>query len=59
MNPDNNGNIGIRLYNYDNEKPVEIKKGDRIAQGIIVKYDNTVNQEATKVWEGGFGSTGE
>lgn len=57
-NPDNEGNIGIVLYNYGTEKR-EFKAGDRIAQGIFVKFftvdDDTADGERT----GGYGSTGK
>lgn len=58
-NKDNDGNIGICLYNNSN-KAVEIQKGERIAQGVFLKYlladeDETLNSERS----GGFGSTGK
>lgn len=56
-NTSNDGNIGFRLLNMGNT-PYEIKKGDRIGQGIFVKY-GTVKGDATKTKrESGFGSTG-
>lgn len=58
-NPDNDGRIGIALYNSTNEK-VYISAGDRIAQGVFIKYltvdDDTV---VNKVRVGGFGSSGK
>ena len=58
-NPNNDGNIGIALHNYS-KKPVVIKEGERIAQGIFTKYlvtdrDTTLNEERS----GGIGSSGE
>lgn len=58
-NPNNDGNIGIALYNYG-DTPVTIQKGERIAQGVFHKYltvenDYVVNKERT----GGMGSTGK
>lgn len=58
-NPSNEGNIGICLYNRG-EEAVEIKQGDRIAQGIFSKYlvadnDSVLKQERT----GGFGSSNQ
>ena len=50
------GNIGIRLFNLRNT-PYEIKEGDRIAQGVFVKYGTTINDNTTATREGGFGST--
>jgi dUTP pyrophosphatase len=56
-NPKNDGNIGIRIFNLGNT-PYEIKVGDRIAQGIFVKY-GTVKDDTTKAKRNaGFGSTG-
>lgn len=56
-NPDNEGEIMLILYNYGDED-VFIKKGERIAQGIFMKY-LTVDSDDTKVERlGGFGSTG-
>lgn len=56
-NKDNDGNIGIALHNTS-KKPVVIKAGDRIAQGIFMKYlvadkDETLKAERT----GGIGSS--
>ena len=56
-NESNDGNIGFRLLNMG-DTPYEIKIGDRIGQGIFVKY-GTVKNDATKTKrESGFGSTG-
>ena len=55
-NPDNDGNIGFRLLNLGNT-PYEIKVGDRIGQGVFVKYGTTVNDNTTTTRGGGFGST--
>ena len=57
-NPDNEGNIMCALYNYGNEDQV-IEAGDRVMQGIFVKYltadnDIVINKERT----GGIGSSG-
>lgn len=55
-NPDNDGHIMIQVMNFtDND--ILVKKDDRIAQGIFLKYlladdDNTFEER-----KGGFGST--
>lgn len=59
-NIDNEGEIFILLLNlspYD----VIIKKGDKLAQGIIQQYIKTEDDEQTMPTDrvGGFGSTGE
>lgn len=55
-NPDNDGHIMVSLYNFsDNE--VEIKKGDRIAQAIFMKYLLVDDDDSEKERIGGFGST--
>lgn len=58
-NEGNDGNIGLPLLNTSG-RGLEIKRGDRVAQGIFVKYlvaddDNTLSN--TRV--GGMGSSGE
>lgn len=58
-NKDNDGNIGLPLLNTSG-KAIEIKRGERVAQGIFVKYlvadeDNVLHAERT----GGMGSSGE
>lgn len=57
-NPNNEGNIGICLYNYGNEIQ-EFKEGDRIAQGIFVKYSVADDDNADGERTGGYGSTGK
>ena len=56
-NVSNDGNLGFRLYNFSDE-PYVIKAGDKIGQGIFMKYLTVDNEEeitATRV--GGYGST--
>ena len=55
-NEGNDGNIGFRLYNLGNT-PYEIKIGDRIGQGVFVKYGTVKNDSAAGTRQGGFGST--
>lgn len=58
-NPDNDGNIGIGLYN-PNPYPVTVEDGERVAQGVFVKYlvkDNDADDEKEER-KGGIGSTG-
>lgn len=57
-NPDNDGNIGIRLFNLGTE-PYEIKIGDRIAQGMFIKYLEADNGNTEQERTGGFGSSGK
>ena len=57
-NPDNEGNIICAMYNYGNE-PQTIKAGERIVQGVFVKYgvvddDKPLSNERV----GGIGSSG-
>lgn len=56
-NPSNNGNIGMSLHNTS-DKVVEIKQGDRIVQGVFMKYliadiDDVIHENRT----GGIGSS--
>lgn len=55
---DNEGHIFIKITNASNEnKTVEVKNGTGFAQGIFVEYGITVDDDATGIRNGGFGST--
>lgn len=56
-NPDNEGHLFIAVLNLGKED-VLVKKGDRIAQAIIMSYGITEDDNATGERLGGFGSTG-
>lgn len=57
-NPDNEGHIAGIFWNYG-DKPYEIKRGDRIMQGVVVNYQNLANATIAGLNRtGGFGSTG-
>lgn len=56
-NENNDGNIGFRLLNLG-DTPYEIKVGDRIGQGIFVRYGTVDNDNTTTKRKGGFGSSG-
>lgn len=53
----NEGHIHIAVWNRTDE-PVTIKKGERIAQAVFVKYQATDDDTAGGQRHGGFGSTG-
>ena len=57
-NPDNDGNIGFKLYNSSNQEQ-KFKAGERIFQGIFIPYGTTVDDNCTSERTGGFGSTGK
>ena len=57
-NTDNDGNIGFRLLNLGST-PYEIKVGDRIGQGVFIKYGTVKDDQATAIRSGGYGSTDE
>ncbi|MBN2267910.1 MAG: dUTP diphosphatase [Acholeplasmataceae bacterium] len=57
-NPDNDGLIMVPLMNIL-DHDVIVQKGDRIAQGIFLKYEVTSDDEPTNATRmGGFGSSG-
>ena len=57
---DNEGHIFAKITNDSNEgKTVNIQAGTGFMQGIFVKYGITVDDEATGIRNGGFGSTTE
>ncbi len=56
-NPDNEGHMFIKLHNHGKEDFI-IKKGDRICQGIFVKFLTVENEEKiNNIRAGGLGST--
>lgn len=55
-NESNDGNIGFRLLNLG-DTPYEIKAGDRIGQGVFVKYGTVKDDNVTQTRIGGYGST--
>lgn len=57
-NPDNDGNIGFRLFNLGTT-PYEIKVGDRIGQGMFTKYGTVRDDNTTTKRSGGFGHSGK
>lgn len=56
-NPDNEGEIFFQLINLS-PLPIYLKRGDRIGQGIIHKYERTADDKVETLRTGGFGSTG-
>ena len=57
------GELKVLLVNLDPETPIEIRKGEKIAQMVIQKVENASTQivesfDETSRGEGGFGSTG-
>ena len=57
-NPDNDGNIATKFMNIS-DKDYIVKKGDRVCQGIFLKYYRTHDDEGCEaVRGGGYGSTG-
>ena len=55
-NPDNEGEIFFQLINLS-PWPIQIRKGDKIGQGIIHTYSVTDDDTASGSRKGGFGST--
>lgn len=56
-NPDNDGNICIKLRNNSDEN-VTLEKGTRICQGIFQRYFVVENDITNSIRCGGYGSTG-
>jgi len=57
-NESNDGNIGFRLLNLG-DTTYEIKVGDRIGQGVFIKYGTVKEDVTTNTRTGGFGSTND
>lgn len=52
----NEGHIMVLLYNFGTQD-VLLKKGEKIAQGIFMKYEKTKESNNFKPRTGGFGSS--
>lgn len=64
IDPGYRGEIGVVLYNTDQNSPFNIKAGDRIAQIIFetfhtVTFEETYNLNDSSRSDGGFGSSGK
>jgi dUTP pyrophosphatase len=57
-NPDNEGEILIPLYNYGEDSQF-IEEGEKVAQGIFVKFEKADDDNTTMNRIGGLGSTGK
>ena len=58
-NPDNEGHFSIKLVNLG-DKDFEVKIGDKIGQGVFMKYLTVDDEEEIKgKRKGGIGSTGK
>ena len=60
-NPNNEGEIAVEFYNMNNSRhPIIIKKGQKVCQGVFVKFLKTDDDNRLSVKrEGGLGSTGK
>lgn len=63
IDSDYRGDIGVILYNTDNNSDFNVKVGDKIAQIIIescsqINFVKSEDLPATKRGEGGYGHTG-
>lgn len=56
-NPDNEGHILVAVANVSGQ-PVVLSQGERVAQGVFVRYLTTDDDTAGGERVGGFGSTG-
>ena len=55
---DNEGHIFSKITNDTNEnRTITIEKGTGFMQGIFVEYGITIDDDATEIRNGGFGST--
>lgn len=55
----NEGHIHIKIVNANTEgKTLSVRRGEAFAQGIFLPFGVTVDDEASEIRTGGFGSTG-
>lgn len=59
-NPDNEGEIAF-AFMTTSDTPILIKEGDKLGQGMFIKYQDITNYDSENVEarNGGFGSTGK
>ena len=57
-NAENEGEIAFIFYNM-NDEDVILEAGEKLGQGIFVKFAKTDDDVITEVRKGGFGSTGK
>lgn len=57
-NQDNDGEMCFAFYNLSHESVI-IEQGEKLGQGIFMKYLITNNDDSTGERTGGFGSTGK
>lgn len=55
-NEDNEGEIMFSFYNLSNQN-ILIRAGEKLGQGIFMKYGKTIDDAAEGERKGGFGST--
>lgn len=55
-NSSNEGHIFVKIRN-EGSKPLEIKRGEGLCQGIFTKYLKTLDDASEGIRDGGFGST--
>lgn len=55
-NQDNDGEMMFAFYNLSNEAVI-LEAGDKLGQGIFIKYGKTIDDVADGERTGGFGST--
>ena len=58
FNADNEGHIIVALTNWSDKK-LELKKNDRFAQGVFLKFGITIDDDVNSIRTGGYGSTGK
>ena len=56
FNADNEGHIFVKLTN-DGDKPMSIKAGESVVQGVFIPFGIVCGDDADGVRTGGFGST--
>lgn len=52
----NEGHIFVKLFNAG-DRPLAVKRGEAFAQGVLLPFGLTEDDEATDLRTGGFGST--